>query len=152
MHNSIESLLEKNAGTARLLAHARLLQKLSRRYAAMVPAGLAQASRVANFKSGTVVIHADNGAVAAKLRQMSQRLSDAFRQSGVQCNGIEVKVQPTEIPCQSSPSHVKPLTARSAAALRGMAAGLQQGSPLRAALEHLLAHASIVEGETTGGK
>ena len=31
------------------------------------------ASRLANFKSGTVVIHADNGAVAVKLRQMGPR-------------------------------------------------------------------------------
>lgn len=146
MQNSIESLLEKNEGSARLLAHARLLQSLSRRYAALVPAGLAHYSRVANFKSGTLIIHADNGAVAAKLRQMSQRLSDAFRQSGVQCNGMEIKVQPTEIPCQSTASHIKPLSRKSAATLGDMAGSMPQDSPLRAALEHLLAHASIVEG------
>lgn len=152
MHNSIASLLEKTEGTARLLAHARLLQKLARRYETLVPGGLGQASRVANFKSGLIVIHADNGAVAAKLRQMSQRLSDAFRQAGVQCNGIEIKVQPSEIPCQSSASHLKPISARSAGTLGATAASLPEGSPLRAALEHFLARASIVGEDVNSEK
>jgi hypothetical protein len=61
-------------GAARVLAHAELLLGLSRRYETIVPAGLGHVSRVANFKSGKVIIHADNGAAAAKLMQMSTSL------------------------------------------------------------------------------
>lgn len=148
MRNSIESLLEKSVGTAHLMAHARLLQKLACRYEEIAPAGLGHASCVANYKSGIIVIHADNGAVASKLRQMSLRLSDAFRQSGVQCSGIDIKVQPREIPCQSIASTQKPLSDKSAETLKVTASGLPQGSPLRAALEHLLARARIIKTTT----
>lgn len=71
MYKGPEQYLNSDATTSRIMAHARLLQKLSRRFEAVAPAGLRHAARVANYKSGTIVIHTDNGAVAAKIRQMS---------------------------------------------------------------------------------
>ena len=144
MYKGPEHYLDSDASTSRIMAHARLLQKLSRRFEAIAPSGLRHAARVANYKSGKIVIHADNGAVAAKIRQMSQRLCDELSKGGAQCSGVEVKVQPRQIPCQSRPSTSKPLSAGACGALRSASASLPDG-PLRNALDVLLARAARQE-------
>ena len=140
MTNGLEHYLDNDAAAGRVMAHARLLLKLARRFEAIAPAVLGQVAHVANYKSGKIVIHADNGAVATKIRQMSQRLCDELSNCGAQCNGIEVKVQPRQIPCQSTTSTTKPLSARACGALRSTAENLPKG-PLRDALDALLARA-----------
>ena len=141
MTNGLEHYLDNDAAAGRVMAHARLLLKLARRFETIAPAGLGQVAHVANYKSGKVVIHADNGAVATKLRQMGQRLCDELSIEGAQCSGIEVKVQPRQIPCQSMGSTNKPLSARACGALRSTSENLPEG-PLREALETLLSSAA----------
>ena len=138
MTNGLEHYLDNDAAAGRVMAHARLLLKLARRFEAVAPA------RVANYKSGKIVIHADNGAVAAKIRQMSQRLCDELSKGGPECNGIDVKVQPRKIPCQSMGSLQKPLSARACGVLRSTSENLPKG-PLRDALEALLSSAARQE-------
>jgi hypothetical protein len=140
MSRNLEHYLDDDAAAGRVMAHARLLLALSRRFEAAAPAGLASAARVANFKSGKVVIHADNGAVAAKIRQMSQRLGIELSKEGAKCSDIEVKVQPRQIPCQSTGSHQKPLSGKAFGTLTSTLATLPPG-PLREALETLLERA-----------
>jgi hypothetical protein len=137
MQASLTTFLDAADGAANVMAHARLLLRLSRRFEAVAPAGLARAARVANFKSGKIVIHADNGAVATKIRQMSQRLCDELSKGGPQCNGMEVKVQPRQFPSQSMTSTRKPLSARVCGELSATAGALPEGE-LRTALQHLL--------------
>ncbi|MBL8418005.1 MAG: DUF721 domain-containing protein [Dechloromonas sp.] len=144
MTNVLEHYLDNDAAAGRVMAHARLLLKLTRRFEACAPVAVAHAARVANFKSGKIVIHADNGAVAAKIRQMSQRLCDELSKGGAQCSGIEVKVQPRQIPCQSMASTLKPLSASTCGVLRSTSENLPKG-PLRDALETLLASAARQE-------
>ncbi|MPN38628.1 hypothetical protein SDC9_186152 [bioreactor metagenome] len=126
------------------MAHARLLQKLSRRFEAVAPAGLRHAARVANYKSGTIVIHTDNGAVAAKIRQMSQRLCNELSKGGAECSALEVKVQPRQIPYQSTSSTLKPLSGKAFGLLESTADNLPDG-PLRKALKNLLERAARAE-------
>ena len=144
MYKGPEHYLDSDASTSRIMAHARLLQKLSRRFEAIAPSGLRHAARVANYKSGKIVIHADNGAVAAKIRQMSQRLCDELSKGGAQCSDIEVKVQPRQIPSQSTASVQKPLSAKACGVLRSTSENLPKG-PLRDALETLLSSAARQE-------
>jgi len=144
MTNTLECYLDTDSGAGRVMAHARLLLDLARRFAAAAPAGLRDVAHIANYKSGKVVIHADNGAVAVKIRQLSQRLCDELSKGGAECNRIEVKVQPRQIPCQSTPSTVKPLSAGACGALRSASANLPDG-PLRQALDALLARAARQE-------
>lgn len=141
MYKAPEQYLDSDATTGRLMAHARLLLKLTRRFEAIAPAGLRHAARVANFKSGKIVIHADNGAVAAKLRQMSQRLCSELSKGGAECNGIEVKVQPRQFPYQSMGSTIKPLSDRTFGMLRETADKLPDGA-LRNALDTLIKRAA----------
>ena len=144
MYKGPEHYLDKDANAGRIMAHARLLIKLSRRFEAIAPAGLRHAARVANDKSGKIVIHADNGAVAAKIRQMSQRLCDELSKGGAECSDLEVKVQPRQLPYQSSTSTQKPLSARACGALETASRNLP-GGPLKAALETLLRRAARTE-------
>lgn len=144
MQNSLENYLEAADGAGKVLAHARLLMKLTRLYEGFAPAHLGHASCVANYKSGVVVIHAESGAVAAKLRQMAPSLADEFCKKGLECSGVQVKVQARETPTQSITSTQKPLSARTGRELSELTGSLPD-SPLRAALQRLLAHAAIRE-------
>lgn len=138
MHVPLEQLLNAAEGAAKVMAHARLLLKLSRRYEAVAPTDLGRASRVANFKSGKIVIHTDNGAVAAKLRQMSSSLCRLLSYEGMEFSGLEIKVQPREIPWRPELSKPEPLSPRAGTTLRQAAEHLPADSPLRVALEKLL--------------
>lgn len=144
MHNSLEHFLGAADGAGKILAHGRLLQKLGHLYAQLAPAHLGRASCVANYKSGIVVIHADNGAVAVKLRQMGPTLADEFSKKGVECNEVRIKVQAPENTRLSRTSTPHPLTGRSSRTLAELAESLPAGT-LREALRTLVDRALIQE-------
>ena len=127
MYKGPEQYLDSDAAASRVMAHARLLLKLSRHFEAIAPVGLRHAAHVANFKSGKIIIHADNGAVATKIRQMSQRFCDELSKRGADCTGIEVKVQHREITLQSTTSTQKPLSAKACGVLRSTRENLPKG-------------------------
>lgn len=142
MTDTLEHYLDSDAAAGRVMAHARLLLRLARRFEGIVPAGLGNLARVANYKVGKVVIHADNGAVASKLRQMGQRLCDGLSGAGVPCSQVEVKVQPRLLPSTVTMSTLKPLSTDACDALRSTAERLPNG-PLQEALENLLRRAAV---------
>jgi len=144
MNHNLNDFLNREQAAGKVMAHARLLLKLSRRFAAIAPGGLHKAARVANFKAGLLVIHADNGAVASKLRQMGLRISRDMSQNGVECSGIEVKVQPRPTLERVSEVTLKPLSGKAVHTLRSTAENLPQGK-LREALDRLLARAATAE-------
>lgn len=141
---SLDHYLSHSDSTGRLMAHAGLLLRLSRIYREVAPTHLAAASRVANFKSGTVLIHADNGAVAVKLRQMAPSLSREFSIRGIECTGLTVKVQALDISRQSDQPVVRPLSPGAGRELKELADSLPD-SPLRDAVETLLERSLRVE-------
>jgi hypothetical protein len=75
-----------------LAAGARRIRVLDRAYRAAAPAALAAGSRVKTCKAGTLVVAADNAAVAAKLRQMTGGLLAAIRQSAPDVDAIRIEV------------------------------------------------------------
>jgi len=76
-----------------LAERAAELIELRRLYRDNLPPGLAEASQVANFREGVVIVMADNSAAAAKLKQLTSRLTAAFQEKGWQVNAIKVQVQ-----------------------------------------------------------
>jgi hypothetical protein len=144
MKNSLENYLDAADGAGKVLAHARLLMKLTRLYQEIAPAHLGQASSLANFKSGIIVIHAASGAVAAKLRQLAPTLADGFCKRGVECNGVQIKVQAHKTVTQSMASTQKPISSRASRELEGLRDSLPE-SPLRAALETFLTRVARTE-------
>lgn len=104
-----------------------------------MPAHLLPGTRIANLKHGKVVIHADSGAVAVKLRQLAPRLATGFCQQGLEVTGIEIKVQGRRTR-QADPNKnlSRKIGLRPKHALTSLADGLEETSPIRRALEKLL--------------
>ncbi|MER2517046.1 MAG: DciA family protein [Candidatus Accumulibacter phosphatis] len=145
MTDSLHSYLDGPEGAGKVLAHARLLARLAGLFQEIAPPHLGQASSLANYKSGIVLIHASSGAVATKLRQMAPTLVDEFLQRGVECRGLQVKVQARARPAAARAAEQKPLSARTSQRLTALSDSLPAASSLRSALEHLLAHAAREE-------
>lgn len=136
----LDAYLGSAGGLARVAAHANRLMKLQRVFGAIAPTHLATASRVANLKSGKVVIHADSGAVAARLRQMLPRLVDNFLAKGCEVTEIEVKVQPADAaPQQAAKGKSRVLGGENRARLTQLAGSLDEETPIRRAIEKLVA-------------
>lgn len=144
MHYVPEHFLKSDAAGGRIMAHARLLLKLSRRFEACTPIALRHGARIANYRAGHVVIHTEYGAIAVKLRQMSRRLCDELSKSGIECRELEVKVQPRQEIPSGTTSTVKPLSGKTFDVLQATSAKLPPG-PLREALDNLLARAAKAE-------
>jgi hypothetical protein len=139
---SLDAYLNSADGLARLSAHAGRLVKLQRVFEEIAPSHLAASSHVANFKLGKVVIHADSGAVAAKLRQMLPSLVDEFSLKGAEVTEIRVIVQPSHVATQhkrgGKSSASVGVTAKGD--LQRLADELPGDSPLKEALERLVKH------------
>jgi hypothetical protein len=99
MHSkNLRAYLDSTAGIAALLPQAERLIELRRIYSELVPQQLLRFSSIVNFKRQTVVIFAENNAIAAKLKLLSPRLVNDFSKRGVEVTGIRLEVQPREIP------------------------------------------------------
>ena len=140
MPPTVTSLLESEAHVARLTAHAGRLLQLQRQLELALPRQLTKLVRVANYRLGKLVIHAANGAVAAKVRQIVPGLVEKYRQNGAEVNEIEIKVQP-ENPAQLRIAEKMPAVIGDKAkqGLTDLAEKLPPEAPLRQALERLAA-------------
>ena len=144
MPDLLQNYLQEAEGAGKVLVHATLLLRLARLYAEIAPQYLGEASSLANYKSGMLVIHADSGAIATKLRQMAPTLAAEFVKRGFECRGVQIKVQVSD-PRESarSPLH-KPLSVRTSQELAALSESLPE-SPLRSAVDKLLARAARAE-------
>lgn len=145
MKLTVKEHLAAPGGSKDVLAHASRLLQLDRHLKTLLPPALAGSCHVANFKAGTLIIHADSSVIAARLRQMTTRIAQQLARSCLQCSQVEVKVQPATNPAAPPEAvHCKPLSATAADSLHQVAAHMEAGNPLRQALERLLAQAVIV--------
>lgn len=136
----LEDHLNADESMARLAAHATHLQKLQQSLGKCVPSMLAPNCRVANFKLDVVIIHAENGAVAAKLRQMAPSLVSAFRSAGEQVAEVRIKVQPADIAQQPRPLHQAAILGDAGrTSVSRLSESLPDG-PLKDALNKLIHH------------
>ncbi len=134
----LEHYLQAEGAAGRVYAHARLLSRLAAVYASVAPAHLVAASKLVNFKSGLVVLHADSAAVAAKLRQLTPTLIGEIAGSGFACRGVQIKIKVAErLPPVVASGTVKPLSPQVCRQLSELSDSLP-ASPLRHALRELL--------------
>jgi hypothetical protein len=89
----LSALIIDNAGLTALTRATQCIAALQRLYAICAPPDMIRASRVVNNRNGMLVIAADNGAVAAKLRQQAPRLLKNMQKQGAEVTGIRVQVQ-----------------------------------------------------------
>lgn len=101
----------------------------------ILPAELRQSVTAVASDTGELVLLADNGAVAAKLRQFTPRILNHFRQRGTEANGIRVQTQ-VSIRHKPLPQKQISLGKNARQALLRLASGLKE-SPLKVAIETL---------------
>ncbi|MDR0441087.1 MAG: DUF721 domain-containing protein [Candidatus Accumulibacter sp.] len=135
---TLEDFLDSADGMGKVLAHVRELRRLAGLYLEITPAYLAEASRLVNFRSGIVIIHATNGATATKLRQLAPTLTDGFSRRGVACSGVEVRVRTGGFPARAGISSTrKPLSGQTFRTLGRLRDSLPD-SELRRAVDTLI--------------
>jgi hypothetical protein len=144
MADTLDRFLAAPDGAAKVMAHAQLLLRLEEIFRLVAPAQLVPASTVANFKSGILVIHAHNGAVAAKLRQLAPTLANELTQRGIDCRGLQIRAHAVQPPTPARNPQPRPLSAGSCERLAALRESLP-ASPLRQAVERLLARSARQE-------
>ncbi len=112
-----------------------LLQALQRHYEQVVPSSLKQSSRVQQLDDKILTLAADNGAVAAKLRQLAPELTRLFQNRGCEVTGIRVRVQVSAPPA----GRVATPAGLNDSARRSLLDSVRQlpESPLKSALQKL---------------
>lgn len=121
-----------------LSARARRLRELQTLYVGSAPRELAQSSRVRNLRGGTLLVSADNAAVAAKLRQLAPTLLASIRKNEAEVTGIRIEVQVSGALHERVPgSRKKPLPADAIQEFDGLAKRIPDGS-LKSALARLV--------------
>jgi len=133
--NRLNALLGSTPELKKLAQTARQIEGLQRQYRAIVPALLLQGSHVMRYENGRLILAADNGAVASKLRQLAPQLISSFRTRGCEVTGIQIQVQVTPAPPRT-PVAPRELGPRGQLALDDLARSLPEGE-LRAAVERL---------------
>lgn len=94
----IGKLLAASSELQALSVKTRHLMELQQLYITVAPGPLAQASRVKNFRAGTLFLFASNAAVAAKLQQLIPSLLVNIQKQEPQITGIRVEVQVSDVP------------------------------------------------------
>ena len=117
-----------NRQVRRLLALQHILTEV-------LPDGLASSTTVALSAANELVLFADNGAIAAKLKLFAPRILDFFRQQGHEVTAIRVQVQ-VRIRHNPLPQKQISLSPMARQAISELSSTLD-ASPLKSALERL---------------
>ena len=89
----LETLVSTASELKGLAARTRRLQELQTIYFRSAPRQLAVASRVRNYRGGTLFVSAVNAAVAAKLRQLAPTLLASIRETEPEITALRIDVQ-----------------------------------------------------------
>lgn len=146
--HKIADLLAQRAELRALSGQARRLAELQQVLLEAVPPLLAHATRVKNFRAGTLFVLADNAAVAAKLRQLAPRLLLYVRKRKTEVTGIQVEVQVTAPRSDPEVPRTRELSLTAVNSLNGLARSLKD-SPLKAALTRMVRRRKDVENDTS---
>ena len=133
--------LDAQDALATLSAHVRLIARVQRAYEKFLPPELTQVSRVINVKQGVVVVSASSGAVAHRLKQLLPSARVALQESAGEVTEVRVKVQAFDPPRITAPVAPRPVSESARRELLSGAAALDPSSPLRSAMELLVARA-----------
>lgn len=136
--SSIDNFLGSGDALARLQDHAARLRRLQGALDTALPPQMKGQCQVANLKEGTLVVSAQGGAAAVRLRQMLPSLVEHFARAGHAVQTIKVKVAtPEQIEWRRPPTE-RHISAEAKAGLNAFARSLPEDSPLRASLERLV--------------
>ena len=135
MTQPINSFFSSSKELSQLSGKVRQLRLFQSYYAKIAPPSLLRSSQVLHVELDILTVAANNGAVAAKLRQMAPELVRQLQLRGCEVTGIQVKVQVT-IPPSARPATPSTMSTRGKQQLIELAASLND-SPLKSALQRL---------------
>ena len=119
---------------ARNVQHMADLQQV---FVNIAPPSLTQACNVKQLLAGTLYLLAENGVIAAKIKQLAPRLLTAYQKLGLDVTLIRIEVQVKEVAQnQTSKPNKIPLSVESIENLESLAAGLEDSS-LKQALTNM---------------
>ena len=116
----------------------RQLLTLQTVLAEVLPGNLATSAKVALVRAGELILFTENGAVAAKLRQMTPRVLISLRDRGYEITAIQLQVQ---VRIRDNPLPRKQISLSPAARNAiGLISERLDASPLKTALNRLARH------------
>ncbi len=141
MADTLNRYLGRSDALAALQAHAARLARIDALFRRSVPSHLAASCAVANLKDGTLVVLAESGAAAAKLKQALPTVIERLAQGGIEVTAIRLRVRPPEHRPPPAPASRRTVPDEARAAMDRLAHSLPADSPLARALQRLVARA-----------
>ena len=99
-YKSVQALMKNHGpGLGRLLAHARVLDRLDQILASILDPNLSCHCQVAEFRDNCLILACSNATFATRIRMISPQLLDSFREeSDVGIERIEIRIAPVNRP------------------------------------------------------
>lgn len=135
MPHRLNAFFTSSRELSQLARKAQQLMALQRQLEQVVPPSLKRGCRVLRLDQQTLTLAADNGAIAAKLRQMTADLAAKLRERGCEVTVIQIQVQVSATP-YTPPPKPHPLSTAGKNQLADFA-GTLADSPLKNALNRL---------------
>lgn len=120
-----------------LQTHVNEIMRWQKIWQSIVPTGLSEVSRIGQILTDSISIYCDNGAAAAKIRQLTPSISLAFGKHGIINATILVKVRTNAIPQRERTIHKPDMSTVAIDVIHRLTLDLEEGE-LRTALEKLL--------------
>lgn len=138
--HKIDFYLNSSNSLRQLADEARRIAELQQVFLNVAPQPLTLACSVRQLRAGTLVLLAENAAIAAKVKQLFPRLLTHYQKLGWQVTSIRVEVQVSEASRQPAAGRARArLSIETIDNLERLAASLED-SPLKQALARLVAH------------
>jgi hypothetical protein len=129
--------IDSNERLLSLKSHVNEIMRWQRIWSTIVPKGLTEVSRIGQIQADSISIYCDNGAAAAKLRQLTPSISAAFAKHGIINPTILVKVRTNAIPQREHVVHKPDLSKVAITEIARLTQDIEEGE-LKTALEKLL--------------
>ena len=99
-YKSVQSLMQnQNPGLGQLLAHARVLDRLTQILTSIIDPNLSCHCQVAQFRNHCLILACSNATFATRIRMISPQLLDSFREEGdFGIERIEIRIAPVNRP------------------------------------------------------
>jgi hypothetical protein len=131
----LNALFNDNADLAALSSQAGSLTATQKIWDAIAPDSLKQFTQAGSVKHKRLIVYADNGAVAAKIKMLLPSLLTKLQNQGLEVTSIRVVVQ-VKSGLEKPAKSVRNLSPQAASSLQNLAAELK-GSALGEALSRL---------------
>jgi hypothetical protein len=133
----LQSYFGATATLAALAGQAERVRLLQQHWEQVAPPPFNLTCKVSGLQDQVLVLYANNGAMAAKVRQLAPTMLDKLKKRGLEVTAIQVRVQAHLLAPERKPIKTLQLGSAGMESLRQLAERLE-ASPLRQALERLL--------------